>query len=209
MRARTFLIGIMLVLGGNMARAQWVVTDPGNLAQSIINMSDNIAHTSKTAVNTADNFSETVKIYEQAKRYYDALRNVNNLVRDARKVQETILMVGEVSDIYITNFRKMMGDGNFSAGELDAIAFGYTQLLKESNGVLQDLKQVINVSTLSMTDKDRMDVVDKCHREMRRYRNLVNYYTNKNIAVSYLRARKKNEADRVLELYGSETSKYW
>lgn len=44
MRARTFLIGIMLVLGGNMARAQWVVTDPGNLAQSIINMSDNIAH---------------------------------------------------------------------------------------------------------------------------------------------------------------------
>lgn len=75
--------------------------------------------------------------------------------------------------------------------------------------MLQDLKQVINVSTLSMTDKDRMDVVDKCHREMRRYRNLVNYYTNKNIAVSYLRARKKNEADRVLELYGSETSKYW
>jgi hypothetical protein len=130
-------------------------------------------------------------------------------LRDARKVQETILMVGEVSDIYITNFRKMMGDSNFSAGELDAIAFGYTQLLKESNGVLQDLKQVINVSTLSMTDKDRMDVVDKCHREMRRYRNLVNYYTNKNIAVSYLRARKKNEADRVLELYGSETSKYW
>lgn len=47
MRARTFLIGIMLVLGGNMARAQWVVTDPGNLAQSIINMSDNIAHTSR------------------------------------------------------------------------------------------------------------------------------------------------------------------
>ena len=136
MRARTFLIGMVLVLGGNMARAQWVVTDPGNLAQSIINMSDNIAHTSKTAVNTADNFAETVKIYEQAKRYYDALRNVNNLVRDARKVQETILMVGEVSDIYITNFRKMMGDGNFSAGELDAIAFGYTQLLKESNGVV-------------------------------------------------------------------------
>lgn len=60
----------------------------------------------ETAVSTAENFAETVKIYEQAKRYYDALRSVNNLVRDARKVQETILMVGEVSDIYITNFRK-------------------------------------------------------------------------------------------------------
>ena len=198
MRARTFLIGIMLVLGGNMARAQWVVTDPGNLAQ-----------TSKTAVNTADNFAETVKIYEQAKKYYDQLKAVNNLIQDARKVRDIILMVGDVSDIYVTNFKKMMNDDNFSSRELDAIAFGYTRLLEESNGVLQDLKQVINVSTLSMTDKDRMDVVDNCYYEMRRYRNLVSYYTNKNIAVSYLRARKKNDMERVMRLYGNETSKYW
>lgn len=209
MRIRTLIACAGLLLAAGQARAQWVVTDPGNLAQSIINMSDNIAHTSKTAVNTAENFAETVKIYQQAKKYYDALKAVNNLVRDARKVQEIILMVGDVSDIYVTNFQKMMSDENFSAKELDAIAYGYTQLLKESNGVLQDLKQVINVSTLSMTDKDRMDVVDECYREMRRYRNLVNYYTNKNIAVSYLRARKKNDLDRVMKLYGDANSRYW
>lgn len=135
--------------------------------------------------------AETVKIYEQAKKYYDQLKSVNNLIQDARKVRDIILMVGDVSDIYVTNFGKMMNDENFSPRELDAIAFGYTRLLEESNGVLQDLKQVINVSTLSMTDKDRMDVVDNCYYEMRRYRNLVSYYTNKNIAVSYLRARRR------------------
>ena len=137
------------------------------------------------------------------------LKSVNNLVKDARKVSEIILMVGDVSEIYVTNFQKMLGDENFSPEELDAIAFGYTKLLEESNGVLQDLKQVINVSTLSMTDKDRMDGVDDCYASMRRYRNLVNYYTNRNIAVSFLRARKKNDLDRVLKLYGNDTSKYW
>ena len=137
------------------------------------------------------------------------LKSGNNLVKDARKVSEIILMVGDVSEIYVTNFQKMLGDENFSPEELDAIAFGYTKLLEESNGVLQDLKQVINVSTLSMTDKDRMDVVDDCYASMRRYRNLVNYYTNRNIAVSFLRARKKNDLDRVLKLYGNDTSKYW
>ena len=137
------------------------------------------------------------------------LKSVNNLVKDARKVSEIILMVGDVSEIYVTNFQKMLDDENFSPEELDAIAFGYTKLLEESNGVLQDLKQVINVSTLSMTDKDRMDVVDDCYASMRRYRNLVNYYTNRNIAVSFLRARKKNDLDRVLKLYGNDTSKYW
>ena len=209
MRIKTLIICSTLVLTSMQVSAQWVVTDPGNLAQSIINMSENIAHTSKTAVSTAKSFTETVKIYEQAKEYYDKLKAVNNLVKDARKVREIILMVGDVSGIYVNNFQKMLADENFSQKELDAIAFGYTKLLEESNGVLQDLKQVINMSTLSMTDKDRMDVVDECYRDMRRYRNLTSYYTNKNIAVSYLRAKKKNDMDRVMKLYGNETSKYW
>lgn len=209
MMKKLLLLCVGIIFLTSEIRAQWVVTDPGNLAQSIINMSENIVHTSSTAASTAKNFAETVKIYKQYKEYYDALKSVNNLVKDARKVSEVILMVGEVSEIYVTNFRKMLGDGNFSQKELDAIAFGYTKLLAESNGVLQDLKQVINVSTLSMTDKDRMEVVDECHANMRRYRNLVNYYTNRNIAVSFLRARKKNDLDRVMKLYGNETSKYW
>ena len=33
-----------------------------------------------------------------------------------------------------------------------------------------------------MTDKERMDVVERCHSKMKRYRNLVSYYTNKNIS---------------------------
>lgn len=209
MRIKTMIICSALAFTSMQVKAQWVVTDPGNMVQGIINMTENIAHTSKTAVSTAKSFSEAVKIYEQSKKYYDALKSVNNLVKDARKVREIILMVGDVSDIYVTNFRKMMGDENFSPQELDAIAYGYTKLLEESNGVLQDLKQVVNMSTLSMTDKDRMDVVDECYREMQRYRNLTSYYTNKNVAVSYLRAKKKNDMDRVMKLYGNENSKYW
>lgn len=61
------LVCTVFLLATVQSSAQWVVTDPGNLAQGIINMSDNIAHTSKTATNTAQSFSETVKIYEQSK----------------------------------------------------------------------------------------------------------------------------------------------
>jgi hypothetical protein len=67
--------------------AQWVVSDPGNLAQGIINASKNIIHTSKTATNMVSNFQETVKIYQQGKKYYDALKSVNNLVKDAEGVK--------------------------------------------------------------------------------------------------------------------------
>lgn len=209
MRTRiTFVICLCLLLAGR-ASAQWVVSDPGNLAQGIINASKNIIHTSKTATNMVNNFQETVKIYEQGKKYYDALKSVNNLVKDAVKVRNTILMIGEISDIYVTNFQLMLRDENYTPEELSAIAFGYTKLLEESNDVLKEMKDVVNITTLSMTDKERMDVVDRCYNRVRRYRNLVMYYTNKNISVSYLRSRKKNDMDRVLALYGSRSERYW
>ena len=199
---------VCLLLAGS-ANAQWVVSDPGNFAQSIINASNNIVHTSKTASNMVSNFQETVKIYEQGKKYYDALKSVNNLVKDARKVRQVILMVGDITDIYVNNFQKMLHDGNFTPEELSVIAYGYTKLLEESNDVLTDMKNVVNITTLSMTDKDRMDVVERCYQSMRNYRNLVTYYTNKNISVSYLRAKKKQDTQRVLALYGSANEKYW
>lgn len=209
MRTRiTFVICLCLLLAGR-ASAQWVVSDPGNLAQGIINASKNIIHTSKTAANMVNNFQETVKIYEQGKKYYDALKSVNNLVKDAVKVRNTILMVGEISEIYVTNFQLMLRDENYTPEELSAIAFGYTKLLEESNNALKEMKEVVNITTLSMSDKERMDVVDRCYNSVRRYRNLVMYYTNKNISVSYLRSRKKNDMDRVLALYGSRNERYW
>ena len=194
MRIKILTIFCLCLLYAGRASAQWAVIDPSNIAQSIINTSKNVAHTSTTATNMVKNFQETVKIYEQGKKYYDALKSVNNLVKDARKVQQTILMVGDITDIYVNSFQKMMRDENFTVEELGAIAFGYTKLLEESNDVLTELKNVVNITTLS---------------KMRRYRNLVGYYTNKNISVSYLRAKKKNDLDRVLGLYGNANERYW
>lgn len=155
------------------------------------------------------NFKETVKIYEQGKQYYDALKSVNNLVKDAKKVQKTILMVGDISDIYVHNLQKMMSDPNYTVEELNAIALGYAKLLEQSNDVLNELKGVVNITTLSLTDKERMEVVDNAYDWMLNYRNLVKYYTNKNIGVSLLRAKKKNDTDRVMSLYGNESERYW
>ncbi len=195
MRTRITLIICLCLFAVGRASAQWAVIDPSNIAQSIVNTSKNVVHTSTTAQNMIKNFQETVKIYEQGKKYYDALKSVNNLVKDARKVQQTILMVGDITDTYVTSFQKMMRD--------------YTKLLEESNDVLTELKNVVNITTLSMTDKERMDVVERCYSKMKRYRNLVSYYTNKNISVSYLRAKKKNDLDRIMGLYGNMNERYW
>ena len=137
------------------------------------------------------------------------LKAVNNLVKDARKVQQTVLLVGEISDIYVNSFQKMLTDENYTPDELSAIASGYAKMLEESSGMLNEMKTVVTSTSHSMTDKERMDVIDRVYRDVRNQRNLVRYYTNRNIGISYLRAKKKNDTRRVLDLYGTDNQKYW
>ena len=106
MRTKIIMLLVVCSLFTGKVSAQWVVSDPGNLAQGIINASKNIVQTSTTAQNMVKNFQETVKIYQQGKDYYDALKSVHNLVKDARKVQKSILLIGEISDIYVNSFQK-------------------------------------------------------------------------------------------------------
>nr|WP_312822720.1 DUF4141 domain-containing protein [Epilithonimonas sp.] len=190
-------------------KAQFVVTDPANLASGILNSANEIVQTSSTVSNVIKNFNEVKKVYEQGKEYYDQLKAINNLIKDARKVQQTVLLVGDVSEMYVNNFGKMLNDPNFNAQELASIANGYSALLTESTELLKELKEIITSNGLSLNDKERMDVVDRVYKEVKAYHNLVRYYTNKNISVSYLRAKKQNNTQRVLNLYGTSNQKYW
>ena len=209
MKSRLIIMALTLLLSGHEIYAQWVVTDPTNFAGNIANTVKEIATASKTVNNTLNNFREVEKIYRQGKEYYDALQKVKTLVSDAYKVKETILMVSDISGIYVNSYKKMLSDKNFTPKELDAIAFGYARLLEESSECLKELKDVVNVTSLSMTDKERMDVIDRVYRDVKEYKGLVNYYTNKNISVSYLRALKVGDTERVLSLYGTASERYW
>ena len=210
MKKIIFMVCMALTLAvAPSAKAQFVVTDPANLASGILNSANEIIQTSSTVSNVVKNFKEVEKVYKQGKEYYDKLQAINNLVKDARKVQLTVLLVGDVSELYVQNFGKMMNDPNFSPQELVAIGNGYSSLLNESTELLKELKQIITSSSLSLNDKERMDVINRVYKEVKDYHSLVRYYTNKNISVSYLRAKKKNDAKRVLDLYGTSNQKYW
>ena len=69
MRLKIFMLCLVALFVSQTSRAQWVVTDPGNLAQGIINATKNIVHTSSTASTMIQNFQETVKILKSADNF--------------------------------------------------------------------------------------------------------------------------------------------
>lgn len=209
MNKNLLLMTMTLLLSVGCLHAQWVVTDPTNFAGNIANTVKEIATASKMVQNTLNSFHEIEKVYDQGKKYYDGLREVKTLVADAYKVKQSILMVAEITGIYVDSYKKMLSDRNFTPKELDAIAFGYSRLLEESNEMLKELKTIVNKSSLSMTDKERIDLIDRVYRDVKKQKNLVSYYTNKNISVSYLRSLRAGDSERVIDLYGSAATRYW
>jgi len=187
-------------------KAQWTVIDPSNLVQNIISA----VQGTSTAANMINNVKECANIYKQGKEYYDALKSVNNLLKDARKVKRTIEMVSEITDIYVNGFNKMVGDPNFTPNELVAISAGYARLLEEGGSLVTELKNIVTGSNgLSLSDKERMEVIDDVYNKMLKYRNLTKYFTQKSISVSFIRAKEKGDTDRVLSLYGTPSERYW
>jgi hypothetical protein len=209
MKKVILIISIVITGVTNRVEAQFVVADPAHIATSIVNSINQIVETSSTASNMINNFKEVQKVYNQGKEYYDKLKGVHDLLKDAQKVRDAILLVGEISDIYVSSFQKMMADPHFRYEELSSIASGYSMLLQESANMLLELKDVVNVNGLSMTDHERMDIINYVHDRLKNHRNLVSYYTRKNISISYLRAKKAGDTDRVAALYGNANEKYW
>ena len=109
-KRKRIVIGMACLLLAGTANAQWVVSDPGNLAQGIINTTKEIVETSATAQHTLDGFKETAKIFEQGRKYYDALKAVHDVVRGGVKVKKSIELVADISEIYVRNYQKMLGD---------------------------------------------------------------------------------------------------
>jgi hypothetical protein len=209
MQLKILLPFLALCLFAGRAQAQWVVLDPSNLAQGIANAAKQIVQASQTAANTVNTFKETSKIYEQGKKYYETLQVANGFIKDARKVQKTALLVEDITNMYLESFGKMRSDPHFKVEELSAIASGYTILLKESADMLSELKSVIRDGAFSMNDSERMGLINNVYERVKRHHELVSYYTRKNISVSYLRARKAGDSDRIRALYGNAEERYW
>lgn len=206
MKRWIWLMCLVLACFTQRAAAQWTVIDPSNLVQNI----KSAVQSSTTASNMIKSLQESVKIYNQSKTYYDALKSVHNIIKDARKVKLTIEMVSEITDIYVSGFNRMVSDRNFTPGELAAISAGYARLLEEGGALITELKNIVTSGNgLSLSDKERMDVVDQIYTRMLRYRNLTRYYTDKAISVSFLRSQAKGDAARVQALYGKPSERYW
>ena len=149
----------------NNAYAQWVTWDPGNCVQSILNVIDNVEAVSKTTGETMQVFKQTKALYNESKQYYDALKSVKNVVKDTKKVKESAEMVADMSQMFINDFDYFTNDPNLSLPVIDRYMRKYNRTIRSATLRLNDLGKVLG-NYFAMSDKERMDEINKQHRDI-------------------------------------------
>ena len=138
------------------------------------------------------------------KKWFTSLEQISNAVRNYRKVKAIISRQVLIMNMYKEAFERFRKDRNFSVPELRAIAQSYSILIKESTGTLSDLKMILKPNVMKMTDSERLESIDRLDEEMKNHYALTRYFTQKTMAVSYVRSDEQAEMEAVKLLYGIE-----
>ena len=192
----------VLLLGITTIRAQAVVSDPIVKTEEDSEWGDRLAQWVEELTGITETVNTATDIFDQSKEWYDALKAVKKTIENYKKIKEIVNMILDIKNIVVTNLKKIQSDTNFTPEEIVAIAAGYEGIINEGIKMADELSMGTSATDLSLTDKDRYDIINTIYKKVKDYKALVQYYTRKNISVSYLRAKKKNERDRVLQLYG-------
>ena len=139
--------------------AQWAVIDPSNLAQGIINMGNNISAVSKTTGETLKVFQQAQALYQENKKYYEALLTAKDFIKQTKKVGRSIQMVSDMSEMFIKDFTKFTSDPRLSARDIDTYMRRYNRSIRLATEELKELTKIVG-NGLSMSDKERMDRID-------------------------------------------------
>lgn len=163
-QSKTKLVSLLCLLLAffpvGQASAQWVVHDPTSFWQAI--------------ENSIQEVKESSKILEQGKEYYDSLKNIHHLIKNARQVEQCGSMSLRMISDYKTSVTKIASAGYFSAEQIEVYVRQQNRLMSSVAGTLDDLKQILVNTGMSLSDKDRLDAIDtyygriaSCYRQSR------------------------------------------
>jgi hypothetical protein len=134
--------------------------------------------------------------------YFQELKDVKAVVSGYHKVQEIVEREEEIVAAYQRGLAAVRQDKHFTAGELGQIEAVYGGILAESGKNLAALTGVLESLATSMTDEQRLAIIDQASASMdKNYRDL-EAYTNQNALLSLQRARDENDEAVIKQLYG-------
>ena len=137
-----------------------------------------------------------------AKDWYDGLLAISNTIKTYRRVQHLFERQTAIITIYSTYIGQFKADPNLSPAQVAGMVRGYTVLIQESAGYLDDLSAIVSPAKSKMTDAERMELIDVLDDKVTHQYDLVSYFTRRNMAISSQQGQNVKDAQTLKQLYG-------
>jgi len=134
--------------------------------------------------------------------YLTGLMAVNPAVRNNPRVGQ---IIGQQNDIlteyqrYASLFRQ---SGTFKGNEIDYINNVFRQLIRQSNGNIDELSNVTSANQLRMSDDDRLRAIDRIYQRSAEQLQFLRFFNRKTVMLSLQRSKDLAETKTLKNLYG-------
>jgi hypothetical protein len=136
--------------------------------------------------------------------YYNELATVKEIISDYDKIKSIVQMQSRIVSQYQSAYALFKQDKHFSTTEIDYMYNVYSGILDESLKNLDQALLVVNALVTSMTDAQRLNIIDNASKGMQKNYDDLKRFNNQNINLSLQRGMADGDIETVKQLYGLE-----
>ena len=142
---------------------------------------------------------QTAQMHEE---WYSSLLQINAVVKDYRRVQNIWTYQSRTLALYTQNMSSLRQNQYLTPAQVQGMVKGYTVLLADNVGLLDELTVILTPSAAKMTDAQRLKFINKISDKVVHQYQLVAYFTKRNQALAAQQGQAARESQLLKQLYG-------
>ena len=142
---------------------------------------------------------QTVQMHDE---WYASLLKINAVVSNYQQVKKIWSYQDRTLSLYTENIAQLRSSPYLTPAQVQGMVRGYTVLLAENVGLLDDLATILTPSAAKMTDAQRLKFINRISDKVTHQYELVAYFTKRNQAIATQQTQDARDAQTLKKLYG-------
>jgi archaellum component FlaG (FlaF/FlaG flagellin family) len=142
---------------------------------------------------------QTVQLHDE---WYTSLLKINSVVSSYQQVKSIWNYQNRTMSLYTQNIGQLRSSPYLTPTQIQGMVKGYTVLLTENVGLLDDLTTILTPGAAKMTDAQRLKFINKLSDKVTHQYQLVSYFTKRNQAIVTEQAQAARDNLTLKKLYG-------
>ena len=142
---------------------------------------------------------QTVQMHDE---WYSSLLKINSVVANYQQVKSIWSYQNRTMSLYTQNIGQLRANPYLTPTQIQGMVKGYTTLLAENVGLLDDLTTILTPGGAKMTDAQRLKFINKISDKVTHQYQLVAYFTKRNQTIATQQTQAAQDAQTLKKLYG-------